>query len=119
MKPSYFKLAEKLAQKSDHPIHRHGAVIVSGNKILGLGFNKYKTHSRSTHPFKMIHAELSAVISSGLENLTNCDIYIFRRRKDGLLGNSKPCYSCQSMLKSLNIKRVFYSFENGFKKEIY
>lgn len=120
MKPRFFKLAEKLSYKSDHPDHKHGAVIVrNGKEIAGIGFNRLKTHSRSNTKYKMLHAELSAVINSGLENLSNCDIYIFRRGKDGTIRNSSPCQDCRDLLKSLSVKKVYFSHEDGFKMEKY
>ncbi|NJO65070.1 MAG: hypothetical protein HC836_45270 [Richelia sp. RM2_1_2] len=119
MKLRFFKLAEKLASKSNHPVHKHGAVLVYKNQILGIGFNDCKTSPRSPHPWKTKHAEFSAVLSAGLENLSGYDIYIVRKRKNGELANSKPCQSCETMLKSLNVRKVYYSDDNGFKMEKY
>ncbi len=119
MKERFFKLAEKLSQKSSHPDYKHGAVVVHGNRILGIGFNECRIHSKSRHPFKMRHAEFSAVLNTAREDLSGCDIYVFRRGKDGIIRNSKPCQSCESMLRLLNIRRVYFSHETGFKMEKY
>jgi deoxycytidylate deaminase len=119
MKMRFFNLAEKLAEKSDHPTSNHGAVLVRKGKVLGLGFNRFKTHSRSNHPFKMIHAELSAILSSGLEDLSGCQLYVVRKRKNGELANSKPCQFCEKMLKLLQVDVVYYSTDNYFMKEVY
>lgn len=119
MKQRFFTLAEKLAEKSDHPSSRHGAVIVRKNRILSVGFNRLKTHSRSNHPFKTIHAEFSAILSSGLENLSGCELYIVRKRTNGVLANSKPCTFCEKMLRLLQVDTVYYSTESNFVKEIY
>lgn len=119
MKERFFKLAEKLSEKSNHPSHKHGAVVVRKSQILGIGFNQTKTSPKSNHPWKMKHAELSAVLNSGLEDLSGCDIYIFRKTKNNEMANSKPCQFCQVMLKSLNVKRVYYSHEENYKMEQY
>lgn len=119
MKERFFKLAEKLSEKSNHPSHKHGAVIVRKSQILGFGFNEYKSHPKSNHPFKMKHAEFSAVLNTKLEDLSGCDIYIFRKTKNDKIANSKPCHFCELMLKSLNVKRVFYSHEENYKMEQY
>lgn len=109
MKTKFFKLAEKLAQKSDHPDHKHGAVLVRKNTVIGIGFNQLKTHTKSLNEFNMIHAEFSAILNSGLEDFSDCELYVVRKRKNGELANSKPCNSCFRMLKSLEIEKVFYS----------
>lgn len=119
MKQKYFNLAEKLAKKSDHPSQKHAAVIVRRGEILGLGINKLKTHPRSPDEFRFCHAEFSATLNAGLEDLTGAEVYVLRRRKDGILGNSKPCKNCEGLLKTLGVKTVYYSVEEGFKKENY
>lgn len=116
MKIRFFKLAEKLAQKSDHEIHKHGAVLVRKNSVIGIGFNQHKTHSKSTHPFKTIHAEFSAILNSQQESFEGCELYVVRKRRNGELANSKPCISCARMLESLGIKKVYYSTD---KKGVY
>lgn len=118
MKTRFFKLAEKLAQKSDHPDHKHGAVLVKKNNITGLGFNQIKTHTKSPNEFRMIHAEFSAILNSGLEDFSNCELYVVRKRKNGELANSKPCASCYSMIQKLGVEICYFSTDNGFKKDI-
>lgn len=119
MKTRFFKLAEKLAQKSDHPDHKHGAVLVRKNNVIGLGFNQIKTHTKSPNEFRMIHAEFSAILNSGLEDFSSCELYVVRKRKNGELANSKPCNSCRKMIISLGIKVVYYSTDSYLTKEEY
>lgn len=119
MKLRLFKIAEKLADKSDHNSHKHGAVLTRKNNVIGLGFNQYKTHPKSTHGFHMIHAEFSAILNSGLETFQNCELYVVRKRKNGTLANSKPCSSCEKMLRLLGIEKVYYSTDSSFHKEEY
>lgn len=115
MKERFFMLAKKLASHSDHSQHHLGAAIVSGNKVIGVGFNKNKTHPKSFHKFKGIHAEFSAVMNSREQNVRGASIYVYRETKNGTLGNSKPCIFCQDMLRSVYIKNVYYTTENGYE----
>jgi deoxycytidylate deaminase len=116
MKIKYFNLAQKLSQKSDHKRCRLGCVIVKKGNILGVGFNKMRTHSRSPHPFRTTHAELSAILSATrIDDLVGSDLYIFRQTKDGILANSFPCIYCQDLLKEFKIKTVFYTDKNRYE----
>ena len=86
-----------------------GAVIVKGSRILGMGVNSSKTHPKSNGRFKTVHAEHQAIISCGLADLNNAVIYVYRETKDKHPAMAKPCDACSSLLKSLGIKKVFYS----------
>lgn len=117
MKIKYFKLAQKLSYKSDYH-HKLGAVIVNKNKIVGLGFNKpSKTHPKSTHPHKTVHAELDAVLDTERQHLEGSTIYIYREHKDGNPAEAKPCNHCQKLIKLVGIKKVYYT-SNGQYKEL-
>jgi deoxycytidylate deaminase len=116
MNPRMFDIARKMAQKSSYK-HQLGAVIVRKGKVLGLGHNSLKTHPRATNPWKMIHAELSAIINSREEDLTDCSIYVYRETPTGRIAPSFPCKYCFQLLKSLNIKEVCYTDYDGYKSE--
>lgn len=118
MKMKFFKLAEKLSSKSDYDAHKLGAVIVRKGNIIGLGFNRKRTHPRSKTRFQNIHAELSAILNSSEEDLTGCSIYIFRKTKLGDLGTARPCEHCMNLIKSVGIEMCYYSTETGYKEEI-
>lgn len=116
MNKRFFELAEKISQKSTYK-HRIGSIITFKDKILGFGFNQLKTHPKSPQPyFKTIHSELSAILNSGLEDFTNCSIYNFRKTPGGKIANSKPCFHCENLLRSLNFKNIYFTDENGFKR---
>ena len=117
MKKRFFNLAKKLSQKSDYQAHKLGAVIVRGGEVVGIGFNKRKTHPLSKTRFNNIHAELSAVLNSGLENLQGCHVYVYRETKQGQIAMARPCGHCMDILKKLSVRRVYYSTPNGFQKE--
>ena len=103
-----------MSQKSDYK-HKIGVVIVNGNNILGVGFNKAsKTHPRSSHPFHTIHGELDAVLSAN-RTIENSDVYIYRELKDGQLALSRPCIYCEELLRAYKIKKVHYTDNNSYK----
>lgn len=116
MKSRFFDIAKAASKHSDHPAHKLGAVIVKGNKVVSVGFNKNKTHTKSNHAWKRLHAEISAIIKAK-QDLTGCSIYVYRETKNGDLGMSKPCPSCFSAIRESGIKIVYYTTETGFTKE--
>lgn len=112
--------AKSMALGSLHRF-RVGAVVYKGNKIIGWGYNKAdKTHPKSFHPYKSIHAEFDAVLEAvwklGLKLdsrlgpfLDDYSIYVHRLKKDGSDGLAKPCQWCQKMLDQVGIKEIYYS----------
>jgi len=110
----FFNLAKKISYKSTHDQHRLGAVIVKKNKIISVGFNQAKTHTKSKHPMRTIHAEFDAILNVPRNELQNAHVYVYRETKDGKLAASKPCKFCHQMLKSLGIQKVYYTSINGY-----
>ena len=114
MKMKFFEAAKRMAKFSTHPDHQMGACIAYKSRPLGFGFNSTKTHSKSNTKYRTIHAELSAILSCTGQDLEGSDIYIYRETKVGNLGLSKPCKDCYKLIKSLGIKNIFYTSENGY-----
>ena len=115
MKPKFFELAKKVSRHSEHSSHKIGAVLVKRNKVMGVGFNKIKTHPKSNHSFKMIHAELSAILNASKSDLNGCSIYVYRETKDNLPANSKPCLYCQRLLKDVGIREAFHTGDKVYE----
>jgi deoxycytidylate deaminase len=107
----FTRLAYKLAQHSEHK-YTLGAVIVKGSKILGTGFNKTKTHTKSNNHFHTQHAEMAAIINASPESIKGADIYVYRGTKQKIMAMSKPCKCCENILKLNGIKRVHYTTDN-------
>lgn len=114
MKLKFFDLARKLSKKSNHHQHKLGCVIVKRNRIIGLGFNQIKTHTKSNNEFKMLHAEISALLGISYEDLDGCDVYIYREHKNSIRAMAKPCSACEQALKMAGIKRVFFTIEDDY-----
>jgi deoxycytidylate deaminase len=89
------------------------AIIERGGRILSIGLNNM---SRG-HPAyfngefdKGIHAEFSALNQT--RDASGADIHVFRFKRNGDHGDSKPCKHCMATMRSAGIKRVFY-WKNG------
>ena len=117
MKLKFFKIAKKLAAKSDVK-QKHGAVLVKGNQILGLGFNRNKTSvRRSNHPYAHIHSECDALGSALPFETIGTTMYIYRETKDGALANSRPCIYCMQALKLAGVRKICYTVDQGYAIE--
>lgn len=111
----FFKLAKKMALKSNHSQHRMSCILTKGNNVISIGINSTNTHPRSNSRFKAIHAEFDSIVGLPSDELDGCSAYIFRERRDGSLGCAKPCEHCFLLLQRSNIKRIYYSDYDGYK----
>ena len=92
---------------------KHGAVIVRGGRILGVGINT----ERNSPAVKGIpnggfsqHAEMNALRGVSREiNLKNASIYVARISSGGNIANSRPCRDCQIALSEAGITKIFYT----------
>jgi deoxycytidylate deaminase len=117
-----------LALASKHPSDqrcRHFSFILNKKKILAIGTNRQKTHplnlkykfvNRKNIPINDlvgIHSELSALIRLGTEDVSGLILVNTRVNRNNCIDLSRPCSGCQSFLKTLDFKRVFYSTKDG------
>lgn len=94
---------------------RHGAVLTQGGRVLGIGVNVNKNdpvYSGENQLAFSIHAEEAALRSWGGSGLKGATIYVARLGKRNIPLNSKPCASCQKMLKEAGVRRVVYTIDN-------
>lgn len=110
-------ILRKLKSFSTHPQHKVSAIVVRGNRIFSTGFNKIQSHPRSNSYDNMLHAEVSALIGLDYKTTKGATIYVFREKKTGELGISKPCPNCEVAIRNAGIKKVIYSSEQGWKEE--
>lgn len=86
--------AEKSLKKKEVPV---GAVLVSGNKILGRGHNEAILRNDPT-----AHAEITAVRKACLKRknyrLPDCELYV----------TLEPCAMCLSALVHARVKRLVF-----------
>ena len=89
--------------------HKHGAVIIHNNEIIGRGHTHhayYMVHGKSCH------AEIAAIHSVSRRNrpkLHESCLMVLRIGNDGQLKNSKPCDKCADIIRKMKIKNVVYS----------
>lgn len=105
--PSYFKYAQIICKQSTHTKTNHGAAIIRGGRIIGLGYNSIKR--RKNMEYNFTHAEMDAILNSNSENLRASKIFVFRQDKYGWIAYSKPCSKCTEILKKYGIKRAYYT----------
>lgn len=98
---------------------RHLSFICRRNKIVCMGANSYsKTHpisSRFNHLGSCRHSEVSALVNFPLPNseINRYDIYNVRISKSGEIRLAKPCKNCQRLLTHFNVKKIFFSTDEG------
>jgi len=107
-----------MAQQSDSGRACHGAVLVKGGNIINAGHNKWAYSSfgkRFRHRGKGIstlHAELATILNLDRSVTQGADIYVVRVGSEGKFKMSKPCPMCETALKHVGIKRVYYTTNN-------
>ncbi len=86
--------AEKSLEKKEVPV---GAVLVSGNKILGRGYNEPILRNDPT-----AHAEITAIRKACLKKknyrLPDCELFV----------TLEPCAMCLSALVHARVKRLVF-----------
>jgi deoxycytidylate deaminase len=105
-----YKLAKRLAKKSNHGRYRLGCVIYKRNEVLGLGYNLLRTDPRSPDPYKFIHAEYHSTFGVEPSDLLGATAFVYMERvKSGTVGVGKPCKHCTKLLTELGLSRVYYT----------
>ena len=117
MKLRYFDICKRMSKQSDHKDHKIGAVLVRKNRIITASYNKVKTHPDSNSYNRSTHAELGIILSGRGVNFQECELYIFRETKAGILANSRPCKYCEKLLKTVQLRNIHYTIDNGYKSE--
>ena len=111
------KIAKSLCPTNKENKNSHIAFLIKLNIIDKIGINKRRTHPKtSRHPYHEgyvgIHAELDCILKIDKEDLSKYNMLVIRIDRNGKLNMSKPCPGCQSLLKQLNIKNIWYSDAN-------
>lgn len=111
---AYLSVARYLATKSNERM-MHGAILVKGGRVIGMGFNKAKNSpfivsEDQIKKYCSRHAEIVAIKDAKF-NVKGAILYVARVNKNGIDRNSKPCESCQEVIDTSGIKRVIYTSE--------
>lgn len=108
---SYLRLALKLAAQSVER-RQHGAVVVRGSSILGVGYNRFRNCPIVTNEsfIRSFHAEVRAIAAVGNRDLlSGATLYVARINRAGQIRYSAPCGQCQVLLDQVGIKRVVHT----------
>src|SRR5688572_14161707 len=110
-----FRIASKEAAKSPHKQHKLGAVLVKGERILSTGFNQLRPSGVLRTP--TLHAEAAAILKllkeGRLASLAGSEMYVTRFTKGGAVGMAKPCERCMDLIRSVGIRRIHYTNNDG------
>lgn len=93
-------LANTLIDKYQFPL---GAVLVSGGRIISLGWNRLENG---------VHAEMKAIMRARKSSLNKAILYVARARRDQAHGCAKPCAKCEALIKKSGIKMVIYTTDD-------
>lgn len=131
----FFQLARNASQFSDfdNAVSRHlGCVIVYRNRIISVGWNCDKEHPEQkkynkergfnpTNCKNSLHAEIHALIKcQGIDiDWSRAAVFIYREFATGKTALAKPCRACQKAIMDKGIKRVYYTTETGYRKEVF
>lgn len=127
----YFLIAKRNADRSTYMRLTNGkiaigAVIVKGNYVISEGHNKRKTHTfQHVHntkalykaPTPNIHAEIDCLIQSRFNDLSGCEVYVYRDLVIGGLGDCRPCAACMNALVDAGVRHVYYTSTSGYHYE--
>lgn len=107
----------------------HVSVLWNKNRLLSVGVNKNKTHSRNLRNKKhnreginisnekLYCSELACLFSLGKQRYTldfsKCVLVNIRMDRNGRVALSRPCESCGNLLKYTSPRRVYFTNNEG------
>ena len=106
-----------LSKQSNHPNHHLGAVVVKGGRILASGYNRVQQHNKLCYRKfnSSVHAEQDAIrkLLGNPDLLYGSSLYVSRIGRSGSLLLAKPCAFCMDLIRSVGIKKIFYTDSDG------
>jgi deoxycytidylate deaminase len=126
---AYFKAAKAVSSISDFHKVRIGCVAVYSHRIISSGTNSTKTNplqkKYNIHRFDVdsghtLHAEsqcLLPLVGRKDIDFSRMSLYIYREHKDKTLALSRPCKSCERLIRDLGIKKVYYTGNGSYIAE--
>jgi len=128
----YFNLARNACYYSDFMKARLGTVLIYKGKVMSVGWNSTKTSplQRQLNRYRgydvdaseahnTLHAEVACLTKAKDLDIdwSRASIFVYRIKKDGSVGLSHPCKGCMALIKSMGIKNIYFSTENGWAYE--
>ena len=134
MKMKFFEKAKAASEMSDFRRIHIGSVVVYKNKVVSVGWNTTKGSpiQREYNKYRFgkddkdkgcLHAEMLALLHArpylkGLD-MSKVSIYVYRENKSGELRMSKPCPACDSYIRELGIRNIYYTTNDGYCYEVF
>lgn len=127
----YFDAAKSVSKLSNYKKVQIGAVAVYKHRIISSGHNstktnpiqkKYNIYRYDADGEHCVHAEtncLLPLIHNHDIDFSKVSIYIYREYKNGNLAKSRPCKSCEMLMRELGIRKIYYTNETGYIAEKY
>lgn len=114
----WINLARKIAERSTFPEQKMGAVVIKAGRVIATGVNKAKSgavKSRFYNKNQAHHAELDCLNGIPDEILNGAVVYVagLSPNRCNLVWSSKPCPSCQALLREHGIKAAIYHDSDG------
>ena len=113
-------MCNKLAETSTYGNFRHGAVLVRGGAVHGLGYNserycsigaKYRPEEKGIATY---HAEIKAILGVPRHLTRGSTIYVTRVNKRCESRNSRPCSMCRAVLSAQGVRKAIYSIDENY-----
>ena len=114
------ELAKRVASNSTYGRLKHGAVLLKGGNVINVAFNKpdftkfgNRFRNNYTCGIATTHAEIGAILGLARSTTEGATIFVVRVNRCGEYRMSKPCPMCETALKHVGIKRVYYTTDDG------
>lgn len=123
---AYFDAAKAVSKMSDYKSVNVGCVVVYNHRIISSACNSNKTDplqkklniARFVEDGKhSAHSEtlaLKPLIGDRSIDFSKVSLYVYREYKNGQVALARPCPSCEKLIRSLGIKKVYYTGNNSY-----
>ena len=97
----------------------YASIVDKKGQVISTGKNSFiKTHPKQyiynqyKNPFKIfLHAEIDALLK--YKSDSGYMMIVARMTKTGMIRSAKPCHGCFQAIKESNIKKIFYTNDDG------
>lgn len=115
---SHLRLALKKAKESPFGGYKHGAVLVSGGRVIAIGTNHSKRGIIFDEIFgeKNFHAEIDVLSRFEPSEIRNAVLYVAGWSEHGNVCNSRPCRLCEQVIRRYELKAVYYMDKGEIKR---
>ena len=123
---AYFNVAKEMSKLSDFPRVHIGCCVVYKHKVISTGYNtqrgdpiqkKINVYRFNDDVKHCAHAEVMALkplIGRKDIEFKNVELYLYREYKNGELAMSKPCASCNALIRSLGVRYIYYTGNQSY-----